>query len=86
MTIERDTALQIAHRDRINDILSRTGGEIIHPDHYDLREALRLAVLEAVDITTEMLNRPKMSDGELPALFRAIDGIAERIFLKGAGL
>ncbi len=86
MTIEQQAALHFAHKDRITAALARTGGEIMHPDHYDLREAIRLAVLGAIDNTTDGLGKPKMSDAELPALFRALDGIAERVFLKGAGL
>lgn len=86
MTIEAQVANQIVHRDRVKATLARTGGEVIHPDHYDLREALRLAVLHAIDETTDERGSPKMSDGELPDLFRAIDAIAERVFLKGVGL
>lgn len=86
MTIEQQVAEQIAHQERIVATLARTGGEVIHPDHYDIREAIRLAVLHAIDEATEALGKPKMSDGELPTLFRALDGIAERVFLKGAGL
>lgn len=76
----------LAHQARTQNVLARTGGEIIHPDHYDIREAIRLAVLEAIDATTKELGKPKMGDAELPALFRALDQIAERVFLKGAGL
>lgn len=62
------------------------GGAIMHPDHYDLREAIRTAVLRAIDeACAEQLAYP-MSDAELPALFRALDPIAERVFLKRAGL
>lgn len=86
MTIEAKVAQQIAHRERVAATLARTGGEIMHPDHYDIREAIRLAVLEAIDTTTAEMGKPKMSDAELPALFRTIDAIAERVFLKGAGL
>jgi hypothetical protein len=86
MTIEAQVAQQIAHKERVAAILQRTGGEVMHPDHYDIREAIRLAVLHAIDDTTAELGKPKMSDAELPALFRALDAISERIFLKGAGL
>jgi hypothetical protein len=60
----------------------RQGGEVMHPDHYDIREEIRLAVLEAIDGVTVT----KMSDAELHALFRALDPIAERLFLKRMGL
>jgi hypothetical protein len=74
------------HKQWVDETLGRTGGEIMHPDHYDIREAIRLAVLHAIDETTEELAKPKMSDAELPALFRALDAISERIFLKSVGL
>jgi hypothetical protein len=86
MTTERQVAEQLAHQDRIVTVLSRTGGEVIHPDHYDIREAIRLAVLHAIDDATNDLGKPKMSDAELPALFRALDAISERVFLKSVGL
>lgn len=86
MTIEQEVAGRVAHQEHIASVLARTGGEIIHPDHYDLREAIRLAVLAVIDSVCEEQNAPKMSDGELPALFRATDEIAERVFLKSVGL
>lgn len=86
MTTEREVAQQIVHRERIAQVLSRTGGEIIHPDHYDLREAIRLAVLKAIDSVSAEHDLPKMRDGELPTLFRALDPIAECLFLKSKGL
>lgn len=86
MQAEIQVAQQIAHQERVATILARTGGEIMHPDHYDIREAIRLAVLHAIDSTTAEMGAPKMSDGELPNLFRALDAISERVFLKGAGL
>jgi hypothetical protein len=85
-SIERQVAEQIVHRERIAATLARTGGEVMHPDHYDLREAIRLAVLHAIDETTKERGAPRMPDGDLPALFRALDAISERIFLKGVGL
>jgi len=86
MTIEAQVATQIVHREHTQAVLARTGGEIMHPDHYDIREAMRLAVLRALDDTCAEIDAPKMSDGELPNLFRAIDQIAERVFLKKVGL
>lgn len=85
-SVEHATAVQLAHQERVTALLACTGGEIMHPDHYDIREAIRIAVLHAIDATTDALGKPKMSDAELPALFRTLDGIAERVFLKGAGL
>lgn len=82
---ERQAAQQIVHRERTQATLARTGGEVMHPDHYDAREAIRLAVLRAIDEATAELDLPKMSDGELPNLFRALDPIAERVFLKSKG-
>lgn len=86
MSIEAQMAAQLAHQDHVIKLLARTGGEIIHPDHYDIREAIRLSVLAAIDAATDEQGAPRMSDGELPNLFRTIDAIASRVFLKGAGL
>jgi hypothetical protein len=85
-SIEAQVANQITHKERVAKVLSRTGGEIIHPDHYDLREAVRLAVLRAIDDATTEMGRGKMSDSELPALFQTLDAISERVFLKSVGL
>jgi hypothetical protein len=86
-SIETQVAAQLAHQDDIAQKLARTGGEIIHPDHYDLREAIRNAVLEAIDGVTEDKPRVwRMSDAELPALFKTLDAISQRMFLKGAGV
>lgn len=79
-------AARIEHQRRISAVLARTGGEVIHPDHYDLREACRLAVIRALDDVAAEFEAPKFSDGELPALFRAIDRLAEQMFLKRVGL
>lgn len=86
MSIEAQVAAQLEHRDHIAKVLARTGGEVMHPDHYDIREAMRLAVLGAIDGATEEAGVPSMSDGELPALFQALDAISHRVFLKSVGL
>jgi hypothetical protein len=85
-TIEAETAQRLAHQDRVAATLARTGGEVMHPDHYDVREAFRLAVMAAIDEVTAERGIGRMSDGELPALFKAIDPIAERVWLKSVGL
>lgn len=85
-TIEQEVAQRLVWEQRAAAVLSRTGGEIMHPDHYDAREAIRIAVLKAIDDACDEAGLPKMSDGELPALFRAIDPIAERVFLKSVAL
>lgn len=86
MSIESQVAAQIVHREHIAKVLAETGGEIIHPDHYTIREAIRLSVLAAIDAATDEQNAPRMSDGELPNLFKTLDAIASRVFLKRAGL
>lgn len=86
MSIEAEVANQIAHRERMAKALERTGGEIFHAGHYDLREAIRIAVLRAIDDTCKDMGLPLMGDGELPNLFNALDPISERVFLKSMGL
>lgn len=85
-SLEAQVAAQIAHQERVAKVLARTGGEVIHPDHYDLREAIRRAVIAAIDSVSAEMSAPKFSDAELPDLFRELDPIAERIFLKKVGL
>lgn len=80
-SIEKETAERLAHRERIAFVLAQTGGEVIDKRHYEIREAIRLAVLDAIDQTTLELEAPRMRDGELPDLFRALDAISSRIFM-----
>lgn len=86
MTVEAEVANRIVRQQEVAHILARTGGEIIHPDHYDIREEMRLAVLHALDAVCAERGLRNMSDAELPALFRAIDPIAQRVFHKSVGL
>lgn len=86
MTIEQQVAAALAHRDRVVAILAETGGEVIHPDHYAIREALRLAVMAAIDDVTTERGLPRMSDGKLPELFHTVDAIANTVFLQSNGL
>lgn len=86
MSLEKQVAEQIVHQERVSALLAKTGGEIMHPDHYELREAVRLAVLKAIDETTSSVCNVKMSDGELPNLFKTLDAIVSCVFLKSKGL
>lgn len=86
MSTEAEVAAALAHRDRVGQILARTGGEMMHPDHYDLREAIRVAVLHALDDVATDRGIGKASDAELPALFRTLDAITQRMFLASVGI
>lgn len=86
MSIESETAVRIAHQERAAKILSRTGGEVMHPDHYDFREQFRDAVLAAMDESADVHSMPRVTDGDLPELLRAIDKQAERLWLRRMGL
>lgn len=85
-SIEEQTAGQHAHRDHIAKVLEGTGGEVMHPDHHEIREAVRNAVLEALDGVSEEHGAPKVKDADLPALFRTLDHLSERLFLRREGL
>lgn len=85
MTIEQDVANQIAHREHIAKVLARTGGEIMHPDHYDFRQDFRDAVLEAMDEASDKHSMPRVLDADLSELFRTIDALAERLWLRRLG-
>lgn len=51
---------------------------------HDIRETIRFAVLRAIDESTSRLDKPRIDDAELPALFKTLDAISERVFLKAA--
>jgi hypothetical protein len=85
-TIEERVAQAWAWEQRIAKIRARTGGEQMHPDHYDFRQALRDAVLEAMDATSAEHGMDKVLDKDLPALFPAIDALAERLWLRTLNL
>lgn len=74
------------HRAFDRQLAKAGGGEPIHPDHAELREAVRVAVLAALDAVAAERGIAKASDAELPALFRALDPIAQRMFLASVGL
>lgn len=86
MTIEQEIANRIVHQERIAKKRAETGGEQMHPDHYAIREGMRLAVLTVLDEVCMSREIKRMSDAELPALFRTIDAIANRVFLASVGL
>lgn len=53
----------------------------VQPTLYEtVQEAIRVAVLEAIDETTQTLLGAKMSDAELPSLFRTLDAISKRLY------
>lgn len=78
-------ARQVAHEERTAKILSETGGEIIHPDEHNFREAFREYVLKAMDDCSFDNEFPKVQDKDLPDLFIALDDLAEKLFLRRAG-
>lgn len=83
MSIELETANRIAYQERVvAQALGRTGGEVMHPDHYEFRQAFRDAVLAAMDEVSKEHNMPLVTDADLPALFRALDPLAERLFIR----
>ncbi len=86
MSIEAQVAEQLANKDRVAAILARTGGEIMHPDHYDFREAFRNAVLAAMDECSDEHEFTKVLDADLPELFKALDPLAEKLWLRSLGV
>lgn len=55
----------------------------------EFRDKMRKAVLDAMDECAESLTKNREDgpkDQELPALFRGVDAIADRVFLKSYGL
>lgn len=70
------------HRAFDRQLAKAGGGEPTHPDHAELREAVRVAVLAALDAVAAERGIAKASDAELPALFRALDPIAERMLVS----
>lgn len=86
MSFEQKVARELAHGERIADTLARTGGEAMHPDHYDFRQSFRDAVLAAMDRAADEHNMPHPTDADLPALFRALDPLAETLWLRRLGM
>lgn len=86
VSTETTIARQIARGEQVAAIRARTGGEDMNPDHYDFRMALRDAVLAAMDECAEQHGMTKPKDEDLPALFRCLDPLAEKLWLRRSGL
>jgi hypothetical protein len=86
VSIEQEVAQRIVHQENIAKKLERTGGEIIHPDHYDFRQDFRSFVLDAMDDASEKHGMAMVVDKDLPELFKTLDYLAERLFLRREGL
>lgn len=84
--VEKAAAYTAVHQERVAALLDQTGGEIIHPDHYAFRMSFRDAILEAADEHCSANDIQKIKDRDLPELFRAIDALAERLWLRSVGL
>lgn len=52
----------------------------------EFRDQMRKSVLEAMDLAAASRREDGPTDADLPAIFRAIDPIAARIFNKSLGL
>jgi len=64
------------------DNLLAQGEEVMLPlDAF--RGFLRNAVCTAIDETVEQHGTGKLLDEDLPSLFRAVDALAEKLFLRG---
>ena len=50
----------------------------------NFKEALRDAVITAIDRTTSDYDVPPMPDGDLPSLFRHIDALAEKLWRRSS--
>lgn len=85
-SIETEMALRFAHQDRVAKLLAETGGEVIHPDHYAFRMSFRDAILEAADAHCDANDIQKIKDRDLPEIFKALDALAETLWLRSVGL
>jgi hypothetical protein len=85
-SVETAVANQLAHQDRVKKILAETGGEIIHPDHYKFRMQFRDDILAAMDVSCDEQQFPRVEDRDLPELFKTLDSLAEKLFLRRVGL
>jgi hypothetical protein len=68
------------------ELLAQSGEEVILPQAADFRGFLRDAVCTAIDQTVEEHGAGKLLDKDLPELFRCLDALAEKLFLRGMGL
>lgn len=67
--------------------IAATDGVLTYDERRDeFRDKMRKNVLEAMDLTAASLREDGPTDADLPAIFRAIDPIADRIFNKTLGL
>lgn len=57
-----------------------------HPDHYKFKMAFRDSILAAMDETADEHGMTKVLDADLPALFRALDPLAEKLWLRACGI
>lgn len=80
MTVEDAVKLALEHRERTRAILAELVAGDIPPDQAILREMLVIAVIIAIDDQCLLCGVPRLPDAELPALVRAIDGIADRLY------
>lgn len=85
-SVEIATANRLAHQDRVAKLLAQTGGEVIHPDHYAFRMSFRDAILEAADEHCAANDIQKIKDKDLPEIFKVLDALAEKLWLRSVGL
>lgn len=82
MTVEQRFAARKSHAERLAKSRECTDGEPMHPDHYAFRQAFRDAVLKAMDETADVHSMPHVIAADLPALFLALDPLAEKLWLR----
>lgn len=80
LSLEKQVAIAAVHAEQQRKVLAKTGGEVMHPDHYEFRQGLRDAVMQAIDESVIEHRMAKLKDKHLPELFECIDSIAEQLF------
>jgi ABC-type iron transport system FetAB permease component len=75
----QESAIYSDHRDRVATIIGMIGGRPVESNRQEIREAIRLAVLDAIDCETAVRGLRCMPGDRLPDLFRMLDAIADAV-------
>ncbi|RWR30467.1 hypothetical protein D2T29_12410 [Sinirhodobacter populi] len=74
MTVEQEVTNRIAHEERIAKLRERTGGEQMHPDHHDFRQAVPPAAQDGEALIALLAENVKLA-----ALVETLAGACEGV-------
>jgi hypothetical protein len=71
--------------DHQNRVAAWEANDRQHPDHYKFKMAFRDTVLASMDDASDEHSMTKVLDKDLPELFKTLDAIAEKLWLRRLG-